>query len=100
MSVDCRTAIGADGKTPLEKIRGSRGRDVMAEFAESVLFIPLRGDISDSRKAKVNLEPRFQDGVFLGLSDRSDEILVWCKEGIRKARTIRRRINEERFRKD
>ena len=82
MSVDRRTAIGEDGKTPLERIRGRRGRDVMAEFAESVLFIPLRGNISDSQKAKINLEPRFQDGVFLGLSDRSDEILVWCKEGI------------------
>ena len=41
MSVDRRTAIGEGGKTHLERIRGRRGRDIMAEFAESVLFIPL-----------------------------------------------------------
>ena len=59
-------------------IRGRRGRDVMAEFAEHVMLIPLRGDLADSRRAKINLEPRFMDGVFLGLTDRSDEIIVYC----------------------
>ena len=73
----------------------------MAEFAESILYIPLRGDLSDKREAKANLEPRFQDGIFLGLTDRSDEIVVWSMtEGIRKARTIRRRPEGEMWRKD
>ena len=31
----------------------------MAEFGESILYIPLRGDIADKRSAKVNLEPMF-----------------------------------------
>ena len=64
---------------------------------ENVFYIPLRGDISDQRKAKINLEPRFIHGVFLGLTDRSDELIVWGPEGLRKARTIRRRPEEERF---
>ena len=68
----------------------------MAEFGESIMYIPLRGDVADIRRAKINLEPRFADGVFLGLADRSDEIIVWGQEGIRKARTIRRRIEEGR----
>ena len=72
----------------------------MAEIGESVLYIPLRGDIGDKRKAKIEMEPRFKDGVFLGLTDRSDEILVHCSEGVRKARTIRRKPEEERWQKE
>ena len=80
----------------MERIRGRRGRDVMAEFGESVLYLPLRGKIDDKRVSKMNLEPRFLNGVFLGLSDTSDELVVWePNEGIRKARTIRRRPEEE-----
>ena len=70
---------------------------MMAEFAECVHYIPLRGNIDAKRVAKMNLEPRFISGVFLGLTDRSDEIIVWSTEGIRKARTIRRRPEEERW---
>ena len=72
----------------------------MAEFGESVLYIPLRGDEADRRKAKIDLEPRFLNGIYLGLLDRSDEIVVWGPEGVRKARTIRRRPDGERWRPD
>ena len=69
----------------------------MAVFGESILYIPLRGDLADKRRAKIEMEPRFQDGVFLGLTHRSDEIIIWGQEGIRKARTIRRRPETEQF---
>ena len=72
----------------------------MAEIAEYVLYMPLRGDVADKRKARINMEPRFMDGIFLGLTDRSDEILVFSQEGIRKARTIKRRPEEERWNHD
>ena len=72
----------------------------MVEFAEAVLYMPLRGDVADKRKAKIEMEPRFMDGIFLGLTDRSDEILVYGSEGVRKARTIKRRPEEERWRHD
>ena len=89
--------MGSDGKTPMERIRGRRGRSHMAEFGESVMYFPLRGDLADKRRAKIEMEPRFRDGVFLGLTHRSDEIIIWGQEGIRKARTIRRRPDAERF---
>ena len=38
--------------------------------------------------------------MFLGLSDNSDEVVVWGPEGIRKARTIRRRPEEEMWKAD
>ena len=96
-SVNRRTAVGADGKTPTERIRGRKGRNVMAELAECILYMPLRGDTDAKRVAKIEFEPRFMKGVFLGLTDRSDEILVAGPEGIRKARTIRRLPEEERW---
>ena len=63
-SIDRRAAVGQDGKTPLERIRGRKGRDVMAQFGESVLYLPLRGDLADRRRAKMDLEPRILDGIF------------------------------------
>ena len=99
-SIDRRISIGLDGKTPVERLRGRRGRDMMAEFGESVMFIPLRGNADDRRRQKADLEPRFMDGIFLGLTDRSDEILIWCQEGFRKARTMKRRPEGERWRRD
>ena len=98
MSVDRRTAVGEDGRTPLERIRGRRGRDNFAEFGEKVMYMPLRGDSSDKKRAKIELEPRFLYGVYLGLHDRTDEIMVWNEdEGIRKARTIKRFPEGQRF---
>ena len=46
-SIHRRTYVGTDGRTPLERLRGRRGRDVMVEFAEAVFYMPLRGDVAD-----------------------------------------------------
>ena len=73
----------------MERLRGRRGRDLGAEFGESILYIPLRGDITAKRNAKIDFEPKFQDGIYLGITDRSDETIVYGAEGIRKARTIK-----------
>ena len=62
------------------------------------MMMRTRRKIEDKKVSKINLEPRFLNGVFLGLSDTSDEFVVWePNEGIRKARTIRRRPEEEMF---
>ena len=101
MSIYRRTHVGSDGRTCIERIRGRSGRDVVAEFGESILYLPLRGNLDDKRASKINLEPRFLNGVFLGVSDASDELIVWnASEGIRKARTIRRRPEMEMFNKE
>ena len=65
-SIYRRVTVGSDGKTPVERLRGRRGRDLVAEFAEHVHYIPLRGDVAAKRFAKIDLEPRFLSGVFLG----------------------------------
>ena len=99
-SIYRRVAVGTDGKTPMERIRGRRGRDIMAEFGEYIHYMPLRGDVDDKRQAKADMAPRFIYGVFLGLSDRSDELIVFGPEGVRKARTIRRLPEEQRWNRD
>ena len=48
-SINRRVAVGSDGKTPVERLRGRRGRDLVAEFGERVLYIPLRGDVTDQK---------------------------------------------------
>ena len=64
MSVYRRTHVGSDGRTVVERIRGRRGRDLIAEFAESMLYLPLRGNIADKRNSKMSLDPRFLNGIF------------------------------------
>merc|ERR1712026_504783 len=69
----------------------------MVEFAELVWYHPLRSDVGEQRQAKANMEPRFLNGIFLGLTDRSDEVVVFGPHGIRKARTLRRKSEPERW---
>ena len=88
-SVDRRTSVGQDGRTPMHRTRGRHGRDILAEFAECVHFMPLRGNIADKKQAKINFEARFMDGVFLGLRTESSEVLIGTKMGVFKARSVK-----------
>ena len=47
-------------------------------------------------KGVASVEPRWEDGIFLGVSDRSDELDVGTKRGLHKVRTVRRREATER----
>ena len=42
------------------------------------------------------VEPRWEDGIFLGVSDGSDELHVGTEKGMHKVRTVRRREATER----
>ena len=41
-SIDRRFAVGDDGKTPIERIRGRKGKGNLIEFGEAVHYKPLR----------------------------------------------------------
>ena len=47
-------------------------------------------------KGVARIEARWRDGIFLGVSDRSDEFHVGTDRGIHKVRTLRRRDASER----
>merc|ERR1711884_518075 len=59
----------------------------MAQFAEHVLYLPLDAPSTEENK----IETRMKDGVWLGIIDRTEEVLVGTKHGVVKCRTIKRR---------
>ena len=84
---------GKDGKTPLERHRGLKHDRPVAEFGERVLYLPL-----DRKSHPVQCpEPRYEDGIWLGMDVRTTEVLIGTPSGIVRARSVRRRPEEERF---
>ena len=84
---------GADGKTPFERHRGAKHERPVAEFGESVLYLPL-----DRKSHPIHApEPRHEEGVWLGMDMRSTEVLIGTPSGVVKARSVRRRPDDERW---
>lgn len=88
--------VGKSGSTAAQIIRGSRAHRNIAHFGEKVMY--QRAKISSPPKC--NMEDNFKEGVFLGMRLRSDEILIGTKNGVIKARTVRRKAEQERWDKD
>ena len=63
----------------------------MVEFGERVLFQPL------DHKNLGSAQLRWQEGVFVGIRMHTGEKIVATPEGICKTRSIRRRIESERW---
>ena len=76
-----RCSVGADGKTPHEKIKGRPSRRPVAEFGEKLWFRPLH-----DRKTKLDMV--IEEGIFGGLIGRSDEALIAVENGVVKCRSL------------
>ena len=87
-----RCAVGADGTTPQEKIKGRASHRPGFEFGERVWYRPARKG--------TKLEPVVSEGVYLGVQDRSDESLIGTPEGPVKCRDVRARPDDEKWGKD
>ena len=46
---------------------------------------------------QATLDPKWQDGAFIGIRDRSDEMLIMKPSGVYKTRNVRRRPELERW---
>ena len=86
-------AVGADGRTPGERNTGRRPRPAVAEFGESVWWMPLQTTATQLPP----LGARFEDGFYVGLADGSCESLILTKTGLVRCRTVRRRPPSERW---
>ena len=84
-----RSQIGKDGLTPFRRWRGRDFRRDLPPFGEVVLYLP-------PGKRASRLEDRWREGIFVGIADRSAEVLVATPEGVKKARSVRRRADPER----
>lgn len=63
----------------------------LVEFGERVLYQPL------DHKSLGSAQTRWADGVFVGIRMNTGEKLIATTEGVRKARSIRRRAGPERW---
>ena len=83
--------VGSDGRVPYQRLRGRKLQTDMLEFGECVHFQPL--DHAKLGKAEL----RWTDGVYLGIRLTSGEKLVGNGQGVFKVRSIRRKLEAERW---
>ena len=88
-----RFATGRDGKTPRERLRGKHKMRPMAEFGESVWYLPEFWPDGKIRQ----MEPNLFAGIWLGVCPRTDEALIGTKDGLVRANTVKRKPLETAF---
>ena len=89
-----RHKVGPDGKTPYERWKSKQARRPLCEFGEKVLYLPLKG----ARNGK--LEAKFEYGMFVGVLERSGEAVISTRTGCIKARTVKRLVEDSRWKAD
>ena len=88
-----RCSLGPDGRTAYQKMKGRVSKRGLVEFGEKVWYRPLR--------ARTNsLDVVMAEGVFVGVLDRSDEVLIVTKDGLIKSRDVRRQPEDDRWCKE
>ena len=86
-----RYMVGADGRTPKERLRGRVVQRLVRELGKKVLFLPLaparRGDCS----------ARFDNGIYLGCRALDGQAYIGTPSGVIRCRTVRQLNAEERW---
>ena len=85
-----RVKVGLDGRTPYERLRGRRSHRALPVFGESIYYKPLR-DAVEGEMAK------FHPAIFVGVRERSDEIIVIEDGRAIRARDFKRRVVPEQW---
>lgn len=90
-----RAEVGKDGRTPYERIKGKKAKLWGIEFGEAVLWKrrPVGGPLG-------KLSLMWSDGVFLGVKGSTGELIVGDQRGVWKTRTVRRKPESERWKKE
>ena len=84
-----RYRIGVDGMTAYERVNGKKFKIESAEFGERAWYLNL---IS---KGRLGTACRWGVGIWLGIRQETGEALIGNKEGLMKARRVRRRHQKE-----
>ena len=87
-----RFEVGADGNMPYGRLRGKPFRMKLPNFGESVYFKPLRQSGSKLNK----LDPKFREGVYPGVREGTNDMIVGTPEGIGRTGDIRRKPPSQR----
>ena len=75
-SLISKFTLGIDGKTSHERCRGRKFDKVLPEFGECVMYLK-----TPQHKGREKLEPRWESGVYLGVHDRSQELIIGTPDG-------------------
>ena len=81
-AIHSRAQRDENGRTAYELWKGKPYRRQLARFSENILYLP-------SGKLQSRLHDRWMEGLYYGLQDASDEILVGTQEGVMKARSFK-----------
>ena len=82
---------GRDGRVPFQRLRGRKMHPDLLEFGERVMFQPL------DYKQLGSAQPKWEEGVFVGIKMNTSEKLVATPDGVCKTRSIKRRRESERW---
>ena len=93
MRLMSRYQVGRDRRIAYELHAGKPYRRQLVEFGERVHFMPIGP--GGARQAK--LDRKWQDGAFIGIRDRSDEMLIMTPSGVYETKNARRRPEFERW---
>ena len=75
------------GKTARERWKGSKSNRPLACFGECIWYLPAEHQPG----CYPTLGEKLKDGVLLGLRPESNEVFVGTPEGVKLARTVRRK---------
>ncbi|CAK0798994.1 unnamed protein product, partial [Prorocentrum cordatum] len=79
---------GADGVTPYQRHTGRVYRRALPIFSE-VLYLP-------TGKHDSRIQERWNSGLFVGIVERSNELFIVTRDGVKRAKAVRRLAAAER----
>lgn len=88
-----RYSVGADGRTPYERIRGKVMRSEAVEFGELVHYKILRSKTGKQAK----MDSRWEDSIYLGTEWSNGESIIGTSTGVIRVRGIRRQTEANRW---
>ena len=71
-----------DGRTPYHRLKGRKFNQAVAEFGECIWYLKPKSE------GKYKADVRWEDGIWLGIRDRTGETLVGTPDGIVNVRSI------------
>ena len=89
-----RLLVGKDGKTQYERCRGKSSTVLGLEFGEKLFYKKKIGNKMDK------ISSRWELGIFVGVRAKSGELWIATKEGVVKARSVRRLPMSTRWTED
>ena len=79
-----RFHVHPDGRTGYHNWKGRPFKKECVEFGECIMYNP------PGRKGNDKFMNRWEEGVWLGIADRTNEVIVGTSEGVIKVRDVRR----------